>query len=237
MWGVKSSSYSRKSFESEDEKFCEDLWPLTSKTLHPDSKVSIKRLSASAICSSTPDKSSIFPPERSDRRPARLQGRQATNLDACAAPAPAVRNTHVNGLPIQIQLGAQSPCLTSELPVYCRAAAGACFWQRRRQLYFNRELNSSFPGKSVESLEERHINFLSETLWASVVEASWEITQDKQLIATPPAAHKQEMRSCSEGSIETAITSCEHALRALGLLQNMCPAWCMLGALYCFSHL
>ncbi len=111
MWGVKSSPYSRKSFESEDEKFCEDLWPLTSKTLHPDSKVSIKRLSASAICSSTPDKSSIFPPERSDRRPARLQGRQATNLDACAAPAPAVRNTHVNGLPIQIQLGAQSPCL------------------------------------------------------------------------------------------------------------------------------
>lgn len=107
-----------------EDQLCDDLWPLTSKTFHPNSKVSIKRLSASAICSSTPDKSSIFPPERSDRRPARLQGRQATNLDACAAPAPTVRTIHVCGLPIQIQLGAQSPCLTSELPVFCRAAAG-----------------------------------------------------------------------------------------------------------------
>ncbi len=215
-----------------EDQLCEDLWPLTSETFHPNSKVFIKRLSASAICSSTPDKSSIFPPERSDRRPARLQGRQATNLDACAAPAPAVRTTHVSGLPIQIQLGAQSPCLTSELPVLCRAAAGACFWQHRRQLYFNRELNSSFPGKSVE---ERRINVLSET--SVGLRRGDNARQATYSCPSMPAVHKQEMRSCGEGSIETAITSCEHALRALGLPQNMCSAWCMLGVLYSFTHL
>lgn len=156
-----------------EEQLCKGQWPLNSKTLHPDSKVFINRFSAFAICSTTTDKTTIFPPEWSDRRPACLQGRQSwcKKLSPPTSTPPQLQHplwkTHTlasnipysNSAPCSITLSnIWTPVFSVETPreracVFLTAQTTALL-QRGAELILSRE--------ERESLEEQRINFLSE---------------------------------------------------------------------------